>query len=185
MCNGACIWYVLAGLEKYPIQGKDILEVGSYNVNGSVSFDLKAKKPNSYVGVDLSSGPCVDKICDVTNLINEFGRESFDYVITTEMLEHVQDWRAAIQNLKGVCKPGGHILITTRSYGFPLHGYPSDHWRYEVYDMRDIFSDCEIVSVQKDPQDIGVFVHAIKKAGSETDLANIQLYNINSDRRQL
>jgi len=181
MCNAACIWYVVGGLSKYPIEGKDILEVGAYNVNGSASFELKKRLPKSYVGVDISSGPCVDKICNVTNLINEFGKESFDYVITTEMMEHVEDWREAIRNLKGVCRPGGHILITTRSKGFPLHNYPNDWWRFEVADMLNIFSDCSIVSVMKDPQDIGVFVHAIKTTNSATDLDKILLYNIQFD----
>jgi SAM-dependent methyltransferase len=181
MCNVACIWYVVGGLSKYPILGKDILEVGSYNVNGSASFELKKRMPNSYVGVDIAPGPCVDKICNVTELISTFGKSSFDVVITTEMLEHVEDWRAAIRNLKGVCRQGGHIIITTRSKGFPLHNYPDDWWRFEVADMTNIFSDCDIVSVQKDPQDIGVFVHAIKTDRAETDLDKILLYNIQFD----
>lgn len=183
MCNAACIWYVVGELSKYPILGKDIIEVGSYNVNGSASFELKKRLPNSYVGVDIAPGPCVDKICNVTDLISEFGKFSFDYVITTEMMEHVEDWRAAIRNLKGICRLGGHILITTRSYGFPLHNYPNDWWRFEWDDMLAIFADCDIVSVQKDPQDIGIFVHAIKTDRPETDLTGINLYNIQKNSR--
>jgi SAM-dependent methyltransferase len=178
MCNSACINFIIDNLNDFTITGKDIIEVGSYNVNGSVSFKIKERNPRRYLGVDISNGPCVDQICDVGNLISTFGKNSFDCVITTEMLEHVEDWRAAIRNLKGICKPNGHIFITTRSFGFPLHGYPKDYWRFEVSDMQNIFSDSEIISVQKDTNDIGVFVHAIKKENVETDLNDIQLYNM-------
>jgi len=183
MCNSACISFVTDQLKEVSLSGKKILEVGSFNVNGSVSIPLKQRKPNMYLGVDMAPGPGVDMICNVYDIVNFFGSNSFDIVITTEMLEHVKDWRLAVNNLKSVCKHGGHILITTRSKGFPLHGYPEDHWRFEISDMQNIFNDFEIVNIVSDWNDVGVLVH-VKKPNYylPKDLTDVKLYNINSDK---
>ena len=186
MCNTACISFVTDQLKDIPLAGKKILEVGSHNVNGSVSVPLKARKPNVYIGVDMAPGPGVDMICNVYDIVNFFGPDSFDIVISTEMMEHVKDWRLAINNMKMVCKPGGHILITTRSKGFPLHGYPEDHWRFEIEDMKKIFEDCQIHKIVSDWNDIGVLTHVQRSdvylPGWEAPLEYIKLYNILSDK---
>ena len=110
--------------------GKRILEVGAYDVNGSVRSVVELMEPASYLGVDIVFGPRVDRIMDCRDLIETLGECSFDVVITTEMLEHVDDWRTCITNLAGVTTVGGLLVITTRSPGFPYHEYPADYWRY-------------------------------------------------------
>lgn len=179
MCNSACVSFVIDDLKYVDIEGKKILEIGSYNVNGSVRGPLLARNPIAYVGIDLVPGPDVDMVCDVYDVVKVFGEESFDIVISTEMLEHVEDWRKAINNMKRVCKQNGHLLITTRSKGFPLHDYPSDYWRFEIEDMLKIFSD-SYYRITRDRETPGVFVHArIEKINVDL-LDNIKLYNINS-----
>jgi len=88
------------------------------------------------VGVDIEPGKFVDVVLPAERLVEHFGPESFDVVIATELLEHVQDWRLVVNNMKAVLRRGGYIYITTRSYGFPFHAYPYDFWRYEVEDLK-------------------------------------------------
>jgi SAM-dependent methyltransferase len=95
--------------------------------------------PREYVGVDVEPEKFVDVVLPIEKLVEHSGLESFGVVIATELLEHVQDWRLAVNNMKAVLRRGGYIYITTRSYGFPLHAYPYDFWRYEIKDMEDIF----------------------------------------------
>lgn len=185
MCNVSGIIFGTTNLSKEEVEGKKVLEAGSLDVNGSLRLFVESLKPSEYIGVDIEKGRGVDEICEVGNLQKRFGENRFDVVIATELLEHVKDWREAITNMKKVCKPGGTMIITTRSKGFQYHAWPYDFWRYEAEDMKKIFSDCEVLSLKQDSREPGVFLKAKKPMDyQETDLENIELYNIVSGKRQ-
>lgn len=185
MCHSTCILFGAINLTKDEIQGKKVLEVGSYNVNGGLRPLIESWYPSEYWGVDIVEGPGVDLVCPAENLINEFGKESFDLVISTEMLEHVKDWKTVINNLKCVCKKGGLLILTTRSYGYPYHPSPTDFWRFEKSDMRLIFSDFEILKIEDDIEFPGVFVKLKKPDSfSISNYNGLNLYNIITDKRQ-
>jgi SAM-dependent methyltransferase len=167
------------------VSGKTVLEVGALDVNGSVRTVIEPLGPTSYVGVDIQAGPGVDALCDVAALSARYGENAFDIVVSTELAEHVRDWRSAFVNMKRVLRPGGTILITTRSRGFPIHGYPWDYWRYEREDMEQIFADFEIQAIETDPEAPGVFVLA-KKPLDPVPVAfldDIELFSVVSGRR--
>ena len=183
MCNAYCISFGAINLKPEEVKGKRVIEVGSYDVNGSLRSLVESYYPAEYIGVDIAEGPGVDVISKAEDILERFGKESFDIVISTELLEHVLDWRKSIHNIKNICKPGGIILITTASYGCPYHGHPYDFWRYELEDMKHIFSDCLIEKLEKSPSK-GVFVK-MKKAHNfvEKDLADHNLYSILLNKR--
>jgi len=184
VCHKSCIIFGARSLATEEIKGKSVLELGSRDVNGSLRSIINAWAPEHYVGVDIVKGPGVDVVCDVEGIAERFGQESFDIVISTEMVEHVRNWREAISNIKRVCKPGGTVLLTTRSRGYAYHGYPFDFWRFEVQDMKEIFADFEILTVEKDPEAPGVFLKARRpKKFLETDLSNYKLFSILSRRK--
>ena len=51
----------------------------------------------------------MDKVVPGEKLVEEFGKDRFDVVISTEMLEHVKNWKLIINNLKEILKPNGYI----------------------------------------------------------------------------
>lgn len=177
MCNDWCFKYWSEQIAKEEIEGKKVIEVGSLDVNGSLRSVIQPLNPAEYVGVDITEGRGVDIICDAGDIVERFGKESFDFVVSTELIEHVVDWQKTVSNLKNICRPGGTIIITTRSLGFPYHGYPDDYWRYEIADIEAIFADCILDVLEKDESEPGVFMKAQKpKDFVELDLSGHKLY---------
>ena len=121
------------------LEGK-VLEVGSYNVNGS----LKKLIPHR-VGTDMRAGPEVDIVCNAEDLRKHFDAESFDAVISTETLEHIKDWRAAVTAMWEVLKTQGWLIITMASVNKGRHAYPDDYWRMLPEHVLRIFPDAENV----------------------------------------
>jgi len=184
MCNVSCIIFGATNLKESDVKGKRILEVGSRNTSGSLRPLIEGLGPKEYVGIDICKGDGVDVICDAQDLTNMFGESAFDVVVSTELLEHVRDWRKVISNIKNVCKEGGIILITTRSRGFHYHADPGDFWRYETEDMESIFADCEILALEKDGSAPGIFIKLKKPRNfSEVKLTDYPLYSIVCERR--
>ena len=99
-------------------------------------------------------------VLDIHDLFTIFQRAAFDVVICTEMLEHVEDWRGAVDNLKQAVAPGGVLLLSTRAPGFPRHEFPGDYWRFTLEDLRAIFADFKVEALAPDTHTPGIFVKA-------------------------
>jgi hypothetical protein len=162
--------FAVSALTAEDVAGKPVLEAGSLNVNGSVRPHVESLGPYSYIATDMRDGPGVDLVLAAEELPSWFGQVGggggFAVVISTEMLEHAADWQAAMRGLISVMAPGGILVLTTRSEGFPLHGYPEDHWRFSTGAMGRILSaaglDVERCEPDPDPASPGVFAKARK-----------------------
>jgi len=160
------------------IRGKEVLEIGSQDVNGSPREVILPHAPKKYIGVDAGHGKGVDLVMDVKDITSYFGIDWFDVVISTEMLEHAHDWRLAVDQMKRVLRPGGLLVVTARGPGFPYHPYPGDYWRYTVDDFKRIFSDMWIIHLgpDTDASSPGVFLKSRKTgATGVVDLRSIEV----------
>ena len=184
MCTQSCLEFIGKYLHDAEVRDLSILEVGALDVNGSVRPLLTRFDPKHYLGVDMQEGTGVDDVCSAEDLVVRFGENAFDVVVSTEMLEHVFDWRCVLHNLKRVLKPNGLLLITTRSIGFKYHAYPYDFWRYQLDDMRVLFADYDIIELIDDPLSPGVFLKARKPQNfTETNLDTHALFSMITSRR--
>lgn len=184
MCSRADIEFGRVVIKEDDVRGKSIIEVGAYDINGSLRPHVQSLNPGKYVGVDIAAGPGVDFVANVADLLDHFEYGSFDMVIATEVLEHVKNWRKAVSNIKHIIKPGGIVIITVPSKGCGFHGCPDDHWRYEIEDIKTIFSDFIIEELWKSPEIEGVFLKAKRPDNLiEFDTSNYKLYSIMKRRR--
>jgi SAM-dependent methyltransferase len=97
-------------------QGCRVLDVGSYNINGSTREDFTE---GEYIGVDWREGPGVDVVALAHEL--EFPDGHFDVVLSTETLEHDFYWRETLAAMYRLLRPGGLFLLTVASFNFPVH----------------------------------------------------------------
>lgn len=164
MMHESVLNFLATAVRPEEVRGFSVLEVGSANVNGSPREVLMPHEPGRYVGVDSAPGEDVDVVVDASALTLIFGRGSFDVVVSTEMLEHAKDWRDAVVQMKNVLRVGGLLIVTTRSPGFPYHGFPDDFNRFTLKDFAAIFADMDIESLidDPDPESPGVFFKARK-----------------------
>ena len=57
-----------AQLAATEVSGRNVLEVGAFDANGTVRSIVLALGPAQDVCVDIIEGPCVDVVCDVHSL---------------------------------------------------------------------------------------------------------------------
>ena len=69
------------------------------------------------------------------------GHERFDVVICEQVIEHVVDPAKAAENLRGLCAPGGHVIVSTpfliRVHELPMYGM-GDYWRFTPRGLRTL-----------------------------------------------
>jgi hypothetical protein len=121
--------YVGSAVNKYKDMGGFVLDVGAFNVNGSVRgiFADKTRFP-SYLGVDMRPGPDVDEVMRANQL--ELLSESIGCLVCCEMFEHDDRVWESVKEFHRVLKPGGFSVITTVGITFKKHDYPADYWRF-------------------------------------------------------
>ena len=96
-------------------QPSSVVEIGSYNVNGSVRpLFVKAIALDQYVGIDTREGPGVDVVCDGAKYRATKQRfpEGVEFVICCEVLEHARNARALVLNACRMLNAGGLLVLT-------------------------------------------------------------------------
>lgn len=116
-----------------------ILEAGGEHLNGRVLENgcgvgmyvehLAAYSP-LVVGLEYDFERAVEASQVSEHIVNAAGEwlpfpvESIDFILSHEVLEHVQDDRSAVQEMLRVLRPGGRIalFVPNRGYPFETHG---------------------------------------------------------------
>ena len=139
--------YVALAVKTFDLRHKKVLEIGSYNVNGSVRQLFKG----DYIGIDREAGPGVDMVMDASNPI--FPDAMFDVVVSTSQLEHDPTFWRSLDEVRRVLRPGGHFILTTHTTGFPPHN-PPDFYRFldDTWPLLMDMAGCDILDSRSDPQ---------------------------------
>lgn len=91
---------------------------------------------SQYIGMDVNQTPegSVDVLAPIDAPLppDLLARGPFDFLLCTEVLEHVADWAVAFANLAALTRPGGRVLVTCPHF-YRLHEEPYDFWRPTVH----------------------------------------------------
>jgi SAM-dependent methyltransferase len=90
-----------------------------------------------YVGVDVAN-PAAELEGTVEEIPVPDG--SFDVVLCTQTLEHVEDPGRAVRELRRVVAPGGRVLASTHGVQV-YHPNPGDYWRWTHAGLERLFRE--------------------------------------------
>lgn len=125
--------WVKTMVSQYRLFDQATLEVGSFDVNGSIAPLFGGP----YWGVDMRRGPGVDQVCDGEAL--PFPDSSYPVVISTDTLEHVAHPWLFVNEMARVAS--GFVVITTCLYGYPEHDFPHDYWRFGRHTLQMLMAE--------------------------------------------
>lgn len=111
-----------------PARVWDGLDIGGRDVNGTA----REWFPHTmWKGLDIRSGPGVDIVADATEWLadRDVPGELFDFVLSTECLEHVEHWRGIVRAAWSALDGYGPQLafFTAASTGRGAHGASGEH----------------------------------------------------------
>ncbi|HTX60351.1 MAG TPA: class I SAM-dependent methyltransferase [Verrucomicrobiae bacterium] len=86
-----------------------------------------------WVGLDVEGNPHADVVG--TALALPFEDASFDAVLSTQVIEHVEDPAAMLRECARVLRDGGTMVLSGPQY-FELHEEPRDFYRFTEYGLR-------------------------------------------------
>ena len=134
----------------------DLLPVGSSLLDagaGECAYKRLFAKQR-YVAIDAAIGEAKwnYRNLDVMGLIDNlpFVDDSFDAVLSTETLEHLQTPCESIAEMCRVLKPGGRLFLTT-PFAHAEHQVPHDYFRYTSYALQRICARAGFGEVRVEP----------------------------------
>lgn len=105
-----------------------VLDVGSYDVNGSYKHIFLDKK-YEYIGLDMEEGPNVDIVLKNPYDWNEIPTDTFDVIISGQAFEHIEFFWITMAEMARIVKKDGLLCIIAPK-GCEEHRYPVDCYRF-------------------------------------------------------
>jgi predicted SAM-dependent methyltransferase len=79
------------------------------------------KKPEGYIGVDISFESDADVICDLEKRYYPFKSNSIDVVNTDHCIEHLTDLDLFLEEIHRICKPNAQVRIVFPHFSRSWH----------------------------------------------------------------
>jgi SAM-dependent methyltransferase len=114
-----------------------------------------------YVGADMAPGSAVDRVLKQDGLTEELD-ESYDVVLSTQVLEHVKSPESYVRESYRILRPGGQLILTTHGM-FEEHGCPYDFYRWTSAGLEELIRRCgfEVLQSRKLTTEIRAFVQLL------------------------
>ncbi|MDZ7587056.1 MAG: class I SAM-dependent methyltransferase [Patescibacteria group bacterium] len=137
-------WWVIRLARKYDRKGKNLLDVGAgecrykkyFNNLVYKSQDVKQNTPQTIDFVGKAKG-------------------KYDYILCTQVLEHVKQPEQFFKELKCLLKPNGKLFLST-NFLYQIHMEPNDYWRFTEFGLKYLGKSVGF-KIEKIEQQGGVF----------------------------
>jgi len=107
-----------------------------YGCGASPYYDYITNLGVKYLRADLKENPNIDFEI-ISNILPNIPDNSLDYVLSTQVLEHVEDYSIYLKEAYRVLKPGGKLVLSTHGY-WMFHPDPNDFWRWTSQGLNKI-----------------------------------------------
>lgn len=125
-----------------------LLDIGC----GQQPYRSLLTRVTNYVGLDLPKGQAPGVTVDVygSAMTLPFADNSFDSLISSEVLEHLPEPGQALTEAARVSRPGAWLLLTV-PWLWPVHAAPHDFYRYTPFGLRYLLekSGFRVESIEK------------------------------------
>ena len=114
--------------------------------SGGAPYAPLFKQCERYLAADLEPGPSVDRVLRPDGGTDE-PDESVDFVLSSQVLEHVKNPRRYLQECRRILRPEGRIMLTTHGM-VEEHGCPHDYQRWTTHGLEELFLEAGFQIIQ-------------------------------------
>ena len=136
--------HMIAYKEASKLISGTVLEIGcgeGYGISELVEFSKKyigVDKFDTYISEDIKkNNDIVFHKMEIPPLLN-IEANSIDFVVTFQVIEHIQDDNYFLREIFRVLKPGGKLLLTTPNKLMSLSRNPWHIREYTPFEMKDV-----------------------------------------------
>ncbi len=113
---------------KYDLKGKKLIDIGAEDCQYKKYF-----KNIEYFSQDIKNNE--NKNINYIGEIDTLPSGKFDYILCTQVLEHLKNPDKAFKNFFRILKKGGKVFLTTHM-AFEEHFVPYDYYRFTRYGLK-------------------------------------------------
>ena len=148
-------------------KGADVLDAGAGEAPYRPLFSHCAYRTQDWPGSVHKGGRSADVVADLHDL--PIPDASFDFVLCTEVLEHVADPDRCAAELRRILRPGGGVLVTVPFVG-ELHEEPYDFRRFTSLGIEAMLREAGFTEVSAAPLTgyYGTLAHVLRHASMST-----------------
>lgn len=124
-------------ISTYDFSNKIVVDMGCDSMPYKMLFEPIAGK---YIGADIPQNKSAEIHIDVKSGHVDMGNGIADWVISTQVLEHVETPDGYLREVHRITREDGLLLISTHGF-WPYHPHPQDYWRWTASGLQKLLKD--------------------------------------------
>lgn len=119
-------------VDKYDRKGKKLIDIGAGDCPYKKDFKMLL-----YFSQDIKQNKekTIDVIGDINKGLSKIYNKSFDYILCTQVLEHLKEPQLVFKEFNRILKTGGKVFLTTHMC-YDEHMVPYDYFRFTKYGLK-------------------------------------------------